>query len=48
MGYVGQLAGPAMLGFIAFHYSLAAALTLVALLLCIVALGYSFRKEKTI
>lgn len=33
MGYAGQLAGPAMLGFIAFHYSLAAALTLVALLL---------------
>jgi len=48
MGYAGQLAGPAMLGFIAYHYSLSIALTLVAILLCIVAISYSFKKEKTI
>jgi predicted MFS family arabinose efflux permease len=47
MGYAGQLAGPAMLGFIAYHYSLTIALTLVAVLLCIVAICYSF-KRKTI
>lgn len=45
MGYAGQLAGPALLGFIAFHYSLSIALTLVAILLCIVAIFYSFKKR---
>jgi len=47
MGYAGQLAGPAMLGFIAYHYSLRTALTIVAVLLCAVAIGYAFKKEKT-
>jgi predicted MFS family arabinose efflux permease len=46
MGYAGQLAGPAMLGFIAYHYSLRTALAIVAVLLCAVAIGYSFKKEK--
>lgn len=48
MGYAGQLAGPAMLGFIAYHYSLSIALTLVAVLLWKVSICYSFKKEKTI
>jgi predicted MFS family arabinose efflux permease len=47
MGYAGQLAGPAMLGFIAFRYSLSVALGFVAVLLGFVAICYSFKKEKT-
>jgi predicted MFS family arabinose efflux permease len=48
MGYAGQLAGPALLGFIAFHYSLSVALNLLGILLLIVAISYLFRKENTI
>lgn len=44
MGYAGQLAGPAMLGFIAYHFSLAVALTFTGILLLSVALAYAFRK----
>ena len=44
MGYAGQLAGPALLGFIAYHFSLTAALTFTGALLLIVALAYAFRK----
>lgn len=40
MGYAGQLAGPALLGFIAFHFSLPMAFTFVAFLLFIVSLSY--------
>ncbi len=43
MGYAGQLAGPAMLGFIAFRFSLSYALLFTALLLFLVALGYAIR-----
>lgn len=44
MGYAGQLAGPALLGFIAYHFSLTAALTFTGILLLSVALSYAFRK----
>nr|WP_233173683.1 MFS transporter [Pedobacter sp. ASV19] len=44
MGYAGQLAGPALLGFIAYHFSLTAALTFTGALLLSVALTYAFRK----
>lgn len=46
MGYAGQLAGPAMLGFIAYHYSLRTALTVVAVLLGAVAISYFLKKGK--
>ena len=45
MGYAGQLAGPALLGFIAYHFSLTAALSFTGALLLIVALTYAFRKN---
>jgi MFS family permease len=48
MGYAGQLAGPALLGFIAFHYSLNISLNLLGILLLTVAISYLFRKENTI
>lgn len=44
MGYTGQLAGPALLGYIAFHFSLSIALGFVGLLLFMVALGYLLKK----
>lgn len=44
MGYAGQLAGPALLGFIAYHFSLTAALAFTGILLLSVALSYTFRK----
>ncbi|RYC69497.1 MFS transporter [Spirosoma sordidisoli] len=40
IGYTGLLAGPALLGFIAYQFSLPAALCFVALLLLAVALAY--------
>lgn len=45
MGYAGQLAGPALLGFIAFHFSLTIAFEAIALLFIAVALIYKFRKS---
>ncbi|WP_316843021.1 MFS transporter [Pedobacter gandavensis] len=44
MGYAGQLAGPALLGFIAYHFSLTIALTFTGILLLSVAMAYAFRK----
>lgn len=44
MGYAGQLAGPALLGFIAHRFSLQAAFGSVALLMFLVAVIYGFRK----
>ncbi|ALL07560.1 MFS transporter [Pedobacter sp. PACM 27299] len=44
MGYAGQLAGPALLGFIAYHFSLTIALTFTGVLLLSVALAYAIRK----
>eukprot|EP01133_Synstelium_polycarpum_P011754 gene11754-13714_t len=46
MGYAGQLAGPALLGFIAYHFSLNAAFLFIAGLLLIVAITYGLRKQK--
>lgn len=46
MGYTGLLAGPALLGFIAHHFSLSVALGFIALLLGVVALGYQLRGKK--
>jgi predicted MFS family arabinose efflux permease len=40
MGYTGQLAGPALLGFIAYRYSLDVAMGFTATLLLLVALSY--------
>lgn len=40
IGYTGLLAGPALLGYIAYHFSLSIALGFVALLLVVVAIGY--------
>lgn len=44
MGYAGQLAGPALLGFIAHHFSLIWALTFTGALLLLVAISYALRK----
>ncbi|QJW92436.1 MFS transporter [Spirosoma taeanense] len=45
IGYTGLLAGPALLGFIAYHFSLSVALGFVALLLLLVALGYQLKGQ---
>lgn len=44
MGYAGQLAGPAILGFIAHHFSLTVAFGFTAMLLLVAAIAYYFRK----
>lgn len=46
MGYAGQLAGPALLGFLAFHFSLPMALTVCAVLLVMVGIAYGFRNRQ--
>jgi predicted MFS family arabinose efflux permease len=46
MGYAGQLAGPALLGFLAFHFSLPMALTICAVLLIMVGIAYGLRNSK--
>lgn len=45
MGYAGQLAGPALLGFIADHYSLALAFGTISFLMFIVLMIYILRKQ---
>lgn len=45
IGYAGQLAGPALLGFIAYHLSLNAAFLFIAGLMLLVALSYGFKKS---
>ncbi|KMQ65162.1 MFS transporter [Chryseobacterium angstadtii] len=45
MGYAGQLAGPALLGFIAHHFSLTIAFEAIALLFIAVAFIYQLRKS---
>jgi fucose permease len=47
MGYAGQLAGPAILGYIAHRLSLPAALGFTGLLLLFVSIGYTLRKKST-
>lgn len=44
IGYAGQLAGPALIGFAAHQYSLPLALSFIGLLLIIVAGSYALRK----
>jgi len=44
MGYAGQLAGPALLGFIAYRFSLPVALGFTAILLLLVSLSYATLK----
>jgi len=44
LGYAGQLAGPATLGFIAHHASLPVALGFTGFLLLLVGVSYSFKK----
>ncbi|KFF12155.1 MFS transporter [Chryseobacterium soli] len=48
MGYAGQLAGPALLGFIAHHFSLTVAFESIALLFIVVALLYKFRNNSPV
>ncbi|UFH54612.1 MFS transporter [Spirosoma sp. KNUC1025] len=43
IGYTGLLAGPALLGFIAYRFSLSVALGFIALLLLLVALAYQIK-----
>lgn len=45
MGYAGQLAGPALLGFVAHHFSLSTAFGLIAFLLLMVAIAYILRNN---
>jgi predicted MFS family arabinose efflux permease len=47
MGYAGQLAGPALLGFLAFHFSLPMALMVCAVLLFMVGLSYGLKNRET-
>lgn len=47
MGYAGQLAGPALLGFIAYRFSLNGAFTFIGGLLLMVAIAYGLRKSET-
>ncbi|MBO9635584.1 MAG: MFS transporter [Chitinophagaceae bacterium] len=44
IGYTGSLAGPALLGFIAHHFSLNIAFGITALLMLSISIGYSFKK----
>ena len=46
MGYAGQLAGPALLGFLAFHFSLPMALTVCAVLLIMVGIAYGLKNRE--
>lgn len=45
MGYAGQLAGPALLGFIAFYFSLPVALAFSGLLILLVAIAFVVKKR---
>lgn len=44
IGYAGQLAGPALIGFVAHQYSLPLAISIIGVLLLIVACFYALRK----
>ena len=48
MGYAGQLAGPAILGFIAHHFSLPAALFVTGLLLLSIGVAYQIKSIRNI
>ncbi|MDR2282146.1 MAG: MFS transporter [Sphingobacterium sp.] len=46
MGYTGQLAGPAFVGYVAYRFSIETAFGLIAFLMLLVAILYHFRKVK--
>lgn len=46
MGYTGQLAGPAFVGYVAYRFSIETAFGLIAFLMLLVAMLYHFRKVK--
>ncbi len=46
IGYAGQLAGPALIGFAAHQYSLPSAISMIGALLFIVAFSYALRKPE--
>ena len=46
LGYAGQLAGPALIGFAAHQYSLPLAISFIGVLLFIVACSYALRRTK--
>lgn len=46
LGYAGQLAGPALLGFIAHHYSLSAAFVCVAAIMAFICVFYLARSKR--
>jgi fucose permease len=48
MGYAGQLAGPAILGFIAHHFSLPAALFVTGLLLLSIGITYQVKSIRNV
>ncbi|HWZ04553.1 MAG TPA: MFS transporter [Mucilaginibacter sp.] len=48
MGYAGQLVGPAILGFIAHHFSLPAALFVTGLLLLSIGLAYQVKSIRNV
>jgi fucose permease len=48
MGYAGQLAGPAILGFIAHHFSLPAALFVTGLLLLSIGVAYQVKSIRNV
>jgi MFS family permease len=48
MGYAGQLAGPAILGFIAHHFSLPAALFVTGLLLLSIGIAYQVKSIRNV
>jgi predicted MFS family arabinose efflux permease len=48
MGYAGQLAGPALLGFVAHHFSLPIALEVTSFLLLLVAISYYLRNKQRV
>jgi len=45
IGYAGQLAGPALLGFVAYFYSLPLAIGLIGVLLLVVAISYVYKMK---
>src|SRR5690606_884829 len=45
IGYTGQLAGPALLGFMAYFYSLPFAIGLIGVLLLVVAISYVYKMK---
>lgn len=45
IGYLGQLVGPALLGYVAHHFSLSAAFGITAIMMLLITISYPFKKE---